>query len=246
MRFTTSWDDGYALDLELLALLKKHGSTGTFYVCPVTQHGQEMLTEGQIKSIGDAAEVGAHSLSHAKLTTVSPEEARKEIAGSKAWIEGITGKPCAMFCYPKGDWNEGVKAIVREAGYGGARTVGSFCFAVTDPYAMATSLQVYPFPLRASYWKWWHVFDPFAPLRVHRRNLDALGIAWKDRGSWLSVAKAVFRKAHADKQPVFHLWGHSEEVKRLGMWDDLDAFLAFVRTFPDVEHVTNGALLPNR
>ncbi len=246
MRFTTSWDDGYALDLPLAEMLRSHGCMGTFYVAPVQQHGQAMLTEADLKTLAQTMEIGAHSLTHPKLATIPADDAKQEIQGSKKRLEDILQKPCTMFCYPKGNYNDAVKTLVKVAGYKGARTVEPLCFDMTDPFAMPTSLQVYPFPWRAAYRKWWHVFDPLSGLRAQRKRLNELGIPWKDRWSWLSLAKALFTKAIERNEPVFHLWGHSAEVQRLGLWNDLDAFLAFVATHPNVEHVTNGDLLPDR
>ena len=122
MIFTSSWDDGYALDLTVAALLKENGLTGTFYVCPAPQHGRAMLMEGQIRTLSETFEIGAHTLSHSRLSALMFGEAQREIEGSKAWVEQITGKPCAMFCYPKGDFGVGAKTLVKQAGFRGART----------------------------------------------------------------------------------------------------------------------------
>lgn len=244
MLFTTSWDDGYALDLPLAEMLAKHGCKGTFYVAPVAQHGERMLSEAEIKTLSETMEIGAHSMTHPKLAAIPLAEAAKEIRESKQWIERVTGKPCAMFCYPKGNQNGAVRKAVQDAGFRGARTVEQFRFDVTDPYAMPTSLHAYPFPWRARYKRWWHVLDPLSAQRAHRARLNELGIAWKDRWSWLSLAKALFTHAHARNEAVFHLWGHSAEAKRLGLWDELDAFLSFVAEHNDVTHATNAETLP--
>lgn len=243
MRFTTSWDDGYALDLPLAEMLSKHGCKGTFYAAPVAQHGERMLSEKDLRELSATMEIGAHSMTHPKLAHIPLADAEREIRDSKQWIETVTGQSCDMFCYPKGNHDDAVKKAVKDAGFAGARTVQQFHFDVPDPYAMPTSLHVYPFPWRAAYRTWWHAFDPLSGLRTHRKTLDALGIAWQDRTSWLSLAKALFTRALENDEPVFHLWGHSAEVKRLGMWADLDSFLAFVRTHENVECVTNARLL---
>jgi len=239
MRFTTSWDDGYALDLPLAEMLRTHGCLGTFYVAPVIQHRQTMLTDAELKILAQTMEIGAHSLTHPKLANIPAADAKREIEGSKRRLEELLQTPCRMFCYPKGNHDDDVKRLVQEAGYKGARTVEQFRFSVTDPYAMPTSLQVYPFPRRAAYRKWWHALDPLSGQRTHRKKLDELGIAWKDRWSWLSLAKALFTKAIERNESVFHLCGHSTEVKRLGPWEELHAFPVFAALHPDVAHMVN-------
>lgn len=246
MRFTTSWDDGYALDLPLAEMLARHGCKGTFYVSPVAQHGQCMLSAQEIKTLSRHMEIGAHSMTHPKLATIPLADAEHEVRDSKAWVEELTGKGCDVFCYPKGNFDDAVKTLAKDAGFLGARTVEQFRFDVPDPYAMPTSLQAYPFPWRARYRRWWHVLDPLSAQRAHRKTLDALDIPWKDRWSWLSLAKSLFLHALQTDAPVFHLWGHSAEAKRLGLWDDIDSFLSFVATQKNVEHVTNAELLSRR
>jgi hypothetical protein len=244
MKFTTSWDDGYTLDLRIADLLERFSLQGTFYVSPQVQLGQQMLSHQELLSLASRFEIGAHTLSHPRLSRLTQEEARREIAGSKKWIEEETGKPCTMFCYPKGDEAPWVRTLVREAGFQGARTVVPLQFSATDPFGLPTTLHVYPFPWRRKRWKWWHHLDPLGPLRVHWRRLGELGIPLTARRTWLSLAKALFLHAQKTQQPFFHLWGHSEEIGRFGLWDELAAFLEFVHNQPGIEHVPNSGLLP--
>ncbi len=62
-------------------------------------------------------DIGSHSLSHPRLTRLSPAEAREEITGSRKKLEDLFGRRIVHFCYPYGDWNEAVRDLVREAGY---------------------------------------------------------------------------------------------------------------------------------
>lgn len=244
MKFTTSWDDGYMLDLKLADLLSTYGCKGTFYVCPRKQHGHEMLSKSDIVSLQEKHEIGAHTLRHSRLTEISPIEAKAEIVDSKAWVEDITETHCTMFCYPYGFYNNAVKEMVHDAGYKGARTTERLQFAIDDSFAMPTTLQVTPFPKRKIWSRWWHPLDPYGPLRVRKRELKKLGIAKVHTHDWLSLAKALFNTAVAkpDAYPIFHLWGHSHEIEKYDMWKELEAFLEHVQK-TDVECVTNSAAL---
>lgn len=242
MKFTTSWDDGPLLDIRLAELLGRFSVTGTFYVCPAPQpYCEELLTRGDLRSLANAHEIGAHTMTHARLTRLSPETARREIVESKAWVENATEKPCAMFCYPYGDHNASVRQFVSEAGFSGARTCEDFAFASSDPFLLGTSLQVYPFPLRPILSR-----RMFQPLLHRHSKLRAIGVPLRHFRSWLSMAQVVFDWAYETRQSWFHLWGHSWELERYGMWKCLDAFLAHVRSFPDIEFVVNSALVSPR
>jgi len=66
---------------------------------------------------------GSHSISHPFLTRVPLEVAKGEIRESKLVLEEVLGQEVAFFCYPFGDFNGEIKAMVRECGYLGACTI---------------------------------------------------------------------------------------------------------------------------
>lgn len=228
MRFLTSWDDGYALDLRIAKLLEERNLPGTFYVCPKPQHNRGMLTEKEIQELSKKFEIGAHTLTHPKLTQISLEEARHEIEGSKKWIEDVTGKPCAMFCYPKGDESEAIRKLVKDAGFQGARTVEAWKFSTDDPFRQPVSLQIMPFPFRKSFKPLWKILDPLGPLRANWKHLVEFHLPLSASFSWLNLATSLFEYAKRTHQPFFHLYGHSHEVEKYGMWGELEAFLDHV------------------
>jgi peptidoglycan/xylan/chitin deacetylase (PgdA/CDA1 family) len=64
--------------------------------------------------------IGAHTVTHPILSQVDTERARQEVLGSKAMIEAAGFPPPRAFAYPNGgpeDYNETVKAMVRQAGF---------------------------------------------------------------------------------------------------------------------------------
>lgn len=244
MIFTTSWDDGYASDLKLAQLLDCHGVRGTFYVCPAAQHDARMLTKEEIRTLSATHEIGAHTLNHPRLAHIPREEARREIVDSRRWVEDVTGKPCAVFCYPKGDVNPGVVSLVKESGFKGARTTERYAFSAVSPFLLPTSLHVYPFPVRRKFTRWWHVLDPVGQLRTSWSRLRALHIPLLALRSWPSLAKALFLEAMENDPPFFHLWGHSWELTHYNLWKDLEQFLALVASHK--QHLrmrTNGELM---
>jgi peptidoglycan/xylan/chitin deacetylase (PgdA/CDA1 family) len=63
---------------------------------------------------------GSHTISHPILSNLPTRRLREEIEESKKVIEGKIHRPVTGFAYPVGrkqDFDDGVKAIVREAGY---------------------------------------------------------------------------------------------------------------------------------
>jgi len=62
-----------------------------------------MMTSVQLRWLVDAGmEIGAHTVNHPILVTLSDEEAKMEIADSREVLQRITGKPVTSFAYPNG------------------------------------------------------------------------------------------------------------------------------------------------
>ena len=62
-------------------------------------------------------EIGAHTMSHPRLTTLPLPEAAAEIQRSKAELETALQTELVSFAYPYGDLNNTVKTAVRNAGF---------------------------------------------------------------------------------------------------------------------------------
>lgn len=143
-------DDGYKDNLtRMLPLLEKYNMSATVYVVSDETHNRwdvdhptnpdtriELLSPDEIRALDRSGrvEIGGHTLTHAKLDELPPEEQRYEIVENKRQLEGILGHPLTSFAYPFGHLNESAKREVQAAGY---------CFAVaTDsgPKAMHQDL----------------------------------------------------------------------------------------------------------
>jgi peptidoglycan/xylan/chitin deacetylase (PgdA/CDA1 family) len=81
------------------------------------------LTWEQIREMhARGIEFGSHTLTHPMLAQVPADEARREIAESRALIEDRLGARVSLFCYPRGDHDIRVKRLVAECGYDAACT----------------------------------------------------------------------------------------------------------------------------
>jgi len=89
-------------------------------VAPVAPYGKYRFMSWddarQLHSMG--LEIGAHTVNHAILSRVTPEEARREIQDSRARIQAELGFCSDTFCYPNGreqDIGEIAKGICHES-----------------------------------------------------------------------------------------------------------------------------------
>jgi len=68
----------------------------------------------------DLIEIGAHTLTHPQLSTLSVNRQFEEIQGSRSELERITGRSVTSFAYPfgcRGDFGEESAAMARVAGF---------------------------------------------------------------------------------------------------------------------------------
>jgi len=225
---TTSWDDGHLLDLRLAQMLQDAGLKGTFYVAPGSREFPErdLLSSRQVNDLSGAFEIGAHTLTHPRLTRVSLADARREIAGSKLALEEITGKEITTFCYPGGAYTAAHVQMVRDAGYRYARTVGRYAFTVRNPYEAPTTLHAY---------RHWSDLADMARFARFRPQRFARYLQWDE------LAKAMFDHT-AEVGGVYHLWGHSWEIDQHGDWERLASVFSYIAGRPEVIYATNGDL----
>lgn len=237
---TTSWDDGDILDMKLSRLLDRYSLKGTFYISQ--KYRKSRLSENEIHELSSRHEIGAHTLTHPDLRLISREEKKREIYGSKKWLEQVTGKKVEMFCYPSGFYDKESVEVVKECGFVGARTTESMKMKkVNNSFLMPITLQVYPFPFRkkdANTYYWRYLLQP---LIERFRQLRNFGLQYKSMTSWGSVARATL-DAVSLRGETFHLWGHSWEIEKYGMWEELEEFLKYCKKSSKREIVTNNQL----
>jgi peptidoglycan-N-acetylglucosamine deacetylase len=226
---TTSWDDGHVLDERLAGLLSAKEIKATFYIATqnVEYPASALLDAAGLRELATRFEIGGHTLTHRRLTGLSLADADADIRAGKARLEEITDRAVTSFCYPGGQYKAEHAALVKDAGFRCARTVRRLCTgAVTDPFAMATTVQARPHPRD---WPRIAAANRFRPVRSVRCF------------DWAALAVSLFDQVLAEGG-VFHLWGHSWEVDRLGQWDRLAMVLDHISHRPQARYVTNGEL----
>lgn len=129
-----TFDDGFEDNLvHAVPELARHGFTGCFFVptafiergpTAMTPAADQPMSWGQLAQLlAGGHEIGAHSVTHRRLTLLPRDEMRREVRDSKAALERRLQHPVAWFCYPAGGHDAAVRAAVAEAGYQAACTV---------------------------------------------------------------------------------------------------------------------------
>lgn len=124
-----TFDDGYEDAFRAgLAPLAENGFHATMFLISgriggASEPSGPMMDAAQVRDwLASGHRIGSHTVSHPRLSAISRDRAREEIAASKKGLEDRFGVPIADFCYPYGDWDEAVRDMVAEAGYSTACT----------------------------------------------------------------------------------------------------------------------------
>jgi peptidoglycan/xylan/chitin deacetylase (PgdA/CDA1 family) len=147
-----TFDDGFAdFYTAALPMLQEYNFCATLYIVTAfvggtslwLQHEGEaqrpILSWEQIASIQAAGiECGGHTHTHPQLDTLSPTQAREEIAQCKRILEQRLGQEVESFAYPFGYHTTTTQRLVREAGYTSACAVKYAMSSETDnPFSLA-------------------------------------------------------------------------------------------------------------
>jgi peptidoglycan/xylan/chitin deacetylase (PgdA/CDA1 family) len=89
---------------------------------PVPQPGHRVMRPTELLQLAKSGlvEIGAHTVTHPMLFSLSPEQQKWEIWESKAQLEKILQREITKFAYPYGgpaDYDAGTVDLVREAGF---------------------------------------------------------------------------------------------------------------------------------
>ena len=128
----------------------------------------KLMGEGEVRELLAAGwELGAHTVNHLRLTTLSLKEAEVEIRESKTLLEQKFQTPVDSFSYPYGAHSPEICAKVRKTGYTAGVTIFSSAPSVTaDPWRMR---RVFP-----------HAGDSSLTFRLKLSGPYLRLVAWRD------------------------------------------------------------------
>ncbi|MDP2240440.1 MAG: polysaccharide deacetylase family protein [Burkholderiales bacterium] len=217
MILVTSWDDGHPHDERIADMLARYGFSGTFFVPVRNSEGRPVLSGSALRRLSHSFEIGGHTLDHVYLTGLDKKEVHHQIRCGKEGVEQYLGREIKGFCYPGGRVNASIRDAVLESGFCYGRTIENLRIDCNgSPYSLPTTLQYFP-----------HTKD------ILVKNFLRYG-SWSRRAATLKLAiqaenwwdrLPVIAESMAHTNGVLHIWGHSWEVEKYGLWNKLEQML---------------------
>ena len=120
-----SFDDGYLSHyVSARPILREAGWPGVLNLKTGNIDPKGGIAPWQVKALVAAGwEIGAHSITHADLTTLDAAGLDREVAGSRRLLEKEFGVKVETFCYPAGKYDAQAEQAVERAGFSTATTV---------------------------------------------------------------------------------------------------------------------------
>ncbi|MEP6668725.1 MAG: polysaccharide deacetylase family protein [Chthoniobacter sp.] len=141
-----TFDDGDTTSLAALEPLRTHGFRAIQFLVADRlgktndwdHTGTALMDETQVREwLAAGHSIGSHSMTHARLTSLSPAVAREEIHASRRRLEDRFAVPVETFAYPWGDWTPLLAEEVAAAGYRAAFTTDAGVNdASANPFAL--------------------------------------------------------------------------------------------------------------
>jgi len=129
-----TFDDGHRSNLRAAEILSRAGARATFFLTrDFCRHNPAFLRDSEIRELASLCSVGGHGVTHAPLSRLDAAQARAELAGSKAWLEDVTGSPVTTMSAPGGFINRAVLRQARDLGY---TLVGNSVEWWNEPYTV--------------------------------------------------------------------------------------------------------------
>lgn len=126
------FDDGYKDNyINAYPILKRLGIPATLFVATDCVDQKKILWEtdinpitanmflswDEIRAMEDVFDIETHTVSHRKLSTLPPDEVKKEFEQSRKRIYEMTGKNVTALSYPKSRWTQETRRLAKEAGF---------------------------------------------------------------------------------------------------------------------------------
>ncbi len=117
------FDDGSADQYGVRSILADHKMKATFFINSGNLINSYHMTWSQVHRLyAEGNEIAGHTVLHQHLSTLSTEEAKREICNDRTTLLN-QGFQVTDFAYPYGDYNSTVRSLPQECGYDSARWI---------------------------------------------------------------------------------------------------------------------------
>lgn len=225
MRLAYSWDDGALEDQKLFDLHEKYEIPAKFFVPTRNREGRDVLTPIMIRNAESKyISFGGHTENHTYLTSIPIEKVDQEVLRNRQYLEDTLGHQILDFCLPGGKYNEEVLQIVFKH-YKTIRTADTMNFRCTGNI-LKPSIHVYSRGRKSL----------LGNAVRHHSFVELAYIATHLTKSYFELIQKIIEFENRKKESTVMIWGHSWELEKYNLWDELENLLRITKEYGVVDY----------
>lgn len=220
MKLTFSWDDGAPQDQHLFELHEKYDIPGMFFVPTRNIEGRPVLTPDTIRRAESPnVAFGGHTENHVYLTQIPLGNVEAEVCQNQQYLEDTLGHPIDHFCLPGGKYNESILEIVFQY-FKSIRTADTMNFRYNGNL-LKPSIHVYPRGTKSL----------LGNSARNRSISELIYVATHLRKDYFSLVRGLLKNESKKDSSVVILWGHSWELEKFDLWDELEILMKIAKEY---------------
>lgn len=211
MKIAFSWDDGALEDQKLFELHEKYEMPGMFFVPTRNREGRDVLTpEMMRRAESKYVKFGGHTENHTYLTSIPLSKVEQEVLSNKKYLEDVLGHEMSDFCLQGGKYTPEINEIVSKH-YRTIRTADTMCFKYYGG-ALKPAIHFYPRGNKSL----------LGNALRHKSVSQAGYITLHYRTEYFKLISDLIKKEQNETDSVIMIWGHSWELEKYYLWDELE------------------------
>ncbi|KLU66127.1 polysaccharide deacetylase [Desulfosporosinus acididurans] len=211
MKLAFSWDDGAPEDKRLFELHEKYEIPGMFFVPTRNREGRTVITPEMMRNAeSQYVSFGGHTENHTYLTSIPIEDVDEEVKANQEYLENILGHEVCDFCLPGGKYNEEILKIVYRY-YKTVRTADTMNFNYSGG-VLKPAIHFYPRGFKSLFGNAWR----------NRSYSELIFLLTHPTNDYFQLVNKIIEKASKKNDNVLMIWGHSWELEKFELWDELE------------------------
>ena len=217
MKLFFTFDDGHPDDFRLIKLFEKYNLPVMLFI-PRYNNENFVISKEDIKNIkSDIIEIGSHTYNHRRLNIIDKEDIYFELYNGKKYLEDILSEPIDHFCFPGGQYNKISMNMAIDL-FSTIRTAETMCLNHNKPI-INTFFHFYNRKKKSL------VFNTF---KNHSCNSRILNSLYYSKSYFDFLKKYITYSSSEYINDELVIWGHSWEISKFNLWQELDDFLNFI------------------
>ena len=219
LKLSFSWDDGAVEDLKLLPLCEKYAIPSMLFIPNENREGRAVLSADNIKAVRSGlTTIGAHTEHHTYLTEIPLSDVWKEVINNKKYLEDILNEPIENFSFPGGRVNRRIYDIIKNE-FVTLRTADTMSSSLQKNVIRPT-FHFYPRGKKSLLINAFRHKDALLPLCMKKIF---------ETNDYFELLKMIIEiAAESNKEFFMHIWGHSWEIERYDLWQELEKMFSWI------------------